>query len=192
MSDKKGNIENEQHYVKPPSFLQMAKNFTKELATYVKNGAPNVTEEDYQARLDTCKECEFLIEKTMRCGACGCLLEHKAKWKTTTCPKDKWTKQILSSEEQEAIDKNDEKRKQQLAENLDNSPTDSNHPPSIHDQHFNNLNRVGNYIYHDAEGNKKEIIGNKMFTNDVAKSTRFISPEENAKRQEDNNTDSSN
>ena len=22
----------------------------------------------------------------MRCGLCGCLLEHKAKWKTTTCP----------------------------------------------------------------------------------------------------------
>ena len=22
----------------------------------------------------------------MRCNLCGCLLEHKAKWKTTTCP----------------------------------------------------------------------------------------------------------
>tara|TARA_R100000030_G_scaffold58753_1_gene44140 strand:+ start:1332 stop:1439 length:108 start_codon:yes stop_codon:yes gene_type:complete len=28
-----------------------------------------------------------------RCGACGCLVEHKAKWKTTDCPKGKWKPQ---------------------------------------------------------------------------------------------------
>ena len=22
----------------------------------------------------------------MRCGKCGCLVQHKAKWQTTTCP----------------------------------------------------------------------------------------------------------
>ena len=29
----------------------------------------------------------------MRCGKCGCLLEHKAKWKTADCPDNKWPKQ---------------------------------------------------------------------------------------------------
>jgi hypothetical protein len=38
-------------------------------------------------------ECPHLIKKSMRCGVCGCLLEHKAKWKTADCPKNKWPKQ---------------------------------------------------------------------------------------------------
>ena len=29
----------------------------------------------------------------MRCGSCGCLLEHKAKWKTADCPMSKWPAQ---------------------------------------------------------------------------------------------------
>ena len=39
----------------------------------------------------------------MRCGLCGCLLEHKAKWKTTTCPDkpERWKKQILDVQRQE-------------------------------------------------------------------------------------------
>ena len=35
---------------KPPSFLEMANTFSKELTTYIANGAPNVTKEDYEAR----------------------------------------------------------------------------------------------------------------------------------------------
>ena len=79
--------QNEQ---KPPSILGMMKSFTKELATYIKNGAPNVSPKDYAKRLDICKGCEYLKESSMRCGKCGCLLEHKAKWKTTDCPESKW------------------------------------------------------------------------------------------------------
>tara|TARA_R110002012_G_scaffold7040_1_gene33316 strand:+ start:3666 stop:4169 length:504 start_codon:yes stop_codon:yes gene_type:complete len=100
----KPEISNEKHYIKPPSFLQMAKTFTTELATYIKNGAPNVSAEEYKARLDICKSCEHLIEKTMRCGACGCLLEHKAKWKTTSCPKEKWAALELTKDEQKLKD----------------------------------------------------------------------------------------
>jgi hypothetical protein len=71
---------------KPPSIFTMAKNFAGELATYIKEGAPNVSNKVYTERLETCMECPHLIKKHMRCGLCGCLLEHKAKWKTTTCP----------------------------------------------------------------------------------------------------------
>ena len=37
----------------------------------------------------------------MRCGMCGCLVEHKAKWKTTTCPDspERWAKQDTISNE---------------------------------------------------------------------------------------------
>ena len=173
MTDKE-KIDNEEHYVKPPSFFQMAKSFTKDLAKYVKEGAPNVTEEDYVARLDTCKECEFLIEKSMRCGACGCLLEHKAKWKTADCPKDKWEKQELSKEEKEAADKADKEKEKENTPDIEEA-----------------------YHYYDANGTK-------IYTNPPTmmpagpRNMKIIPPEEvenykkeNAERQKNNNTDSS-
>ena len=78
---------------KLPSALTMIKNFSKELTGYVAKGMPNVSSEDYQERIDTCFNCEHFLEKLKRCGACGCLVEHKAKWKTTNCPKNKWKAQ---------------------------------------------------------------------------------------------------
>jgi len=76
-----------------PTIFTMVKSFTKDLATYIKQGAPNVTPDAYAIRLDTCNACEFLNKKSMRCNACGCKLEHKAKWKTADCPKNKWVKE---------------------------------------------------------------------------------------------------
>lgn len=86
MSDKK----------KTPSLWQMTKNFSKDLATYVKEGAPNVSEEEYKFRLEKCYACEYFIKDKARCRACGCLVEYKARWKTTKCPKNKWAPQIKS------------------------------------------------------------------------------------------------
>jgi hypothetical protein len=76
-----------------PSIFQMIKNFSNDLKEYVAKGAPNVTIEDYTERLATCEKCPSLNNKAMRCMECGCLLEHKAKWKTTKCPLDKWKAQ---------------------------------------------------------------------------------------------------
>ena len=75
---------------KKPSMLEMLKNFAKEVKDYAKEGAPNVSEEDYEERLGTCDGCEFLRRDVMRCGSCGCLVEHKAKWATSS-----WKKQII-------------------------------------------------------------------------------------------------
>ena len=82
--------QNEQ---KPPSIFKMMKTFTSELANYIKEGAPNVTADAYAKRLDICSQCEHFIERTMRCGECGCMLQHKAKWRTSDCPKKKWPKE---------------------------------------------------------------------------------------------------
>ena len=73
-------------YQKPPSMFQMLRSFSKELITYISQGAPNVSAEEYADRLDICSTCPHLKEAHMRCGLCGCLIEHKAKWKTTKCP----------------------------------------------------------------------------------------------------------
>ena len=89
-----------------PSFFQMAKNFAADLSKYVAQGAPNVTQPNYIRRLAACEACPHLIKDRMRCGKCGCLVEHKAKWKTTTCPDkpSRWPQEIL-------VKDYDEKRK---------------------------------------------------------------------------------
>ena len=51
------NQNNEQ---KPPSIFKMMKTFTKELTTWIKEGAPNVTPESYATRLDICSGCEHI------------------------------------------------------------------------------------------------------------------------------------
>jgi|TARA_R110000744_G_scaffold8270_2_gene27732 hypothetical protein len=81
---------------KAPNVFKMMKSFGKDLKDYVKAGAPNCSEEDYKKRLLTCNMCPHLLKNMMRCGKCGCLVEHKAKWKTTTCPEKKWEKQDLT------------------------------------------------------------------------------------------------
>ena len=86
-----------------PSLFNMITSFARELKTYVQQGAPNVTTEDYVQRLEACNNCEHILKPQRRCGLCGCMLEHKAKWKTTTCPDKptRWKEQILDGQRQE-------------------------------------------------------------------------------------------
>ena len=67
-----------------PSLLRMVKNFTEELTDYIAAGAPAVTPEQYQKRLEACNNCPLL--KKQRCTLCGCVVEYKAKWGTANCP----------------------------------------------------------------------------------------------------------
>lgn len=69
-----------------PSIYNMVKNFVKEAAVYAKEGAPNVTPHQYEKRLKACHSCPHLKKDVERCGLCGCLVEHKAKWATASCP----------------------------------------------------------------------------------------------------------
>jgi len=81
---------------KPPNVFKMMKSFGKDLSKYVMAGAPNCSKDDYKERLLTCDACPHLMRNVMRCGKCGCLVEHKAKWRTTTCPLSKWKPQDTS------------------------------------------------------------------------------------------------
>ena len=73
----------------------MVKNFASEAKEYIKQGAPNVTESQYASRVQTCDSCVHLERSEMRCGLCGCVIEHKAKWQTSSCPDNKWEKIIV-------------------------------------------------------------------------------------------------
>jgi len=90
-------------YYKSPTIFKMLKNFSGELVEYIKKGAPNVSPEDYADRLDACTTCPHIKTKQMRCGLCGCSIQHKAKWKTTTCPDtpERWAKQESISNDKE-------------------------------------------------------------------------------------------
>ena len=93
---------NDDLYQKPPSVFKMLKSFSSEALKHIANKGRNVSSEDYAERLDACNSCIQLIKKNMRCGKCGCLIEHKAKWETATCPDtpERWKKQnIVQSEE---------------------------------------------------------------------------------------------
>ncbi len=73
-----------------PSLFQMMKSFTKDLGKYIRDGGPNVTPDEYADRLDVCNTCEFFDKNAYRCTECGCMMQHKAKWATAVCPKNKW------------------------------------------------------------------------------------------------------
>ena len=100
---------------KPPSIFSMAKNFAKDLGKYIKEGAPNVTNKEYTERLEACFSCPNLSKKHMRCVACGCLVEHKAKWKTTTCPDkpSRWKAMFLSEKEIELKEEYERKKEEE-------------------------------------------------------------------------------
>jgi len=91
-----------------PSIWQMTKNFSKEFATWMANGAPVVSEDDYKERLSTCNSCPMLDRRVMRCKECGCKVEHKAKWKTADCPLKNWKKQELDEQERDNTDTGDQ------------------------------------------------------------------------------------
>ena len=100
--------ENKHLDVKTPSLFTMLKNFTRDISKYIANGAQNVTEEDYAERLDTCLVCPHIQKEKMKCGLCGCLLEHKAKWKTTVCPDkpSRWETQYIDEKGQKGNNTN--------------------------------------------------------------------------------------
>ena len=47
-----------------------------------------VSDEEYAARLDVCRTCDYLNEGT--CDACGCYVELRAAARTGKCPYGKW------------------------------------------------------------------------------------------------------
>ena len=104
---------------KKPSILEMLKNFAKEVKDFAKEGAPHVSEEDYEERLTTCASCEFLKEKTMRCGSCGCVVEQKAKWATASCPEGFWKKQIIGQHGKTVQIKGNKARDERIKKLLD-------------------------------------------------------------------------
>lgn len=87
---KLASTVNTEKEVKLPSTMTMAQNFVKSAAKHAQSGFAHVNEDVQKQRLDICNDCEFIVENKSRCGKCGCFLQAKTKWKTSSCPIGKW------------------------------------------------------------------------------------------------------
>lgn len=75
---------------KMPSTFEMAKNFLGAATSHVANGMKHVTKEEQESRLAICDTCPHAVENKSRCGKCGCFLQTKSKWASSSCPIGKW------------------------------------------------------------------------------------------------------
>tara|TARA_R100001463_G_scaffold79454_1_gene133895 strand:+ start:1403 stop:1726 length:324 start_codon:yes stop_codon:yes gene_type:complete len=80
----------EGHVVEPPPLKDQIVGFAKSFTKWVSEGAPLVTPKVYMERLTTCHVCPSFNKKQGRCLECGCMMEYKARMKTSECPKHKW------------------------------------------------------------------------------------------------------
>jgi len=81
---------------KYPTITTQAKSAATSVANWATSGFRLTTPEEYQARLEICKGCEFwdaeALSGTGRCKKCGCSTKAKLKMATEKCPIDKWGK----------------------------------------------------------------------------------------------------
>lgn len=77
-----------------PDFWEQMKGFTdflKDVGQDVSEGhGIFVTEEKQKERLETCGQCEHFDQNQRRCYLCGCFMEHKIKFKSSSCPDSRW------------------------------------------------------------------------------------------------------
>jgi len=73
-----------------PSFGSMVVNAAATFADFVADGLALADEPEVSRRLDECRKCHMYDDEQLRCRACGCFLQGKAKIAAAKCPLDKW------------------------------------------------------------------------------------------------------
>ncbi len=75
-----------------PGLLQKAVNFGNALVGHVAAGLPTVDDATAEARLVTCRGCDWFDTAHVSCRhqGCGCVLEIKTRWADQKCPIGKW------------------------------------------------------------------------------------------------------
>ena len=73
-----------------PGIITKAKNLVKDTTKHLMGGAENLNDKDYLIRINECKKCDYFNKEKNVCESCGCYMTVKARWKTSTCPKNKW------------------------------------------------------------------------------------------------------
>lgn len=71
-----------------PSLMEMTGSFMGAMARFARGGFQVVSQEVFQARLETCRQCPKLDHGS--CQLCGCFVELKAKLPQESCPLSMW------------------------------------------------------------------------------------------------------
>ena len=80
--------------MKVKSLGKLVWKFATEVTEHVKGGMKTVDVITYKKRMKSCLDCESYTESG-QCGLCGCFMEVKAKWSSSSCPKNppEWNKE---------------------------------------------------------------------------------------------------
>ena len=75
-----------------PGPLRKAANLGRAVARHAVDGARKLNDADYEERLAVCRSCDSCDVDRMVCREvrCGCFLRTKARWRSESCPLDKW------------------------------------------------------------------------------------------------------
>lgn len=73
-----------------PTLMVKAYNLLKASYKRAVTGFKDVDEVTFYDRVHTCTRCDKFDYIEYECSVCGCPIETKAKWKTESCPKNKW------------------------------------------------------------------------------------------------------
>ena len=78
-----------------PDIKEQGKNLAKFTFEVVKDtvslSKPLFVNKDiHKERLDKCDKCKYYEKKQKRCKLCGCFMEYKAKFSSSSCPDNKW------------------------------------------------------------------------------------------------------
>jgi hypothetical protein len=77
-----------------PDFWEQINNFKKFASEVgqdvVKGESILCSEEMVQKRLDICNDCSQFNKESKRCYLCGCFMEYKIRFTSSTCPASKW------------------------------------------------------------------------------------------------------
>ncbi len=74
-------------------FLEKVSSFIESLTIHAQSGFQVVEEKEMLRRLQICNDCPHVLTKNgeiHKCGACGCYLNAKVQWQTSTCPTHRW------------------------------------------------------------------------------------------------------
>ena len=78
------------------SFVEKLKQRTAAVGTAVKKNVVRriASTEVISTRLEICNSCEHLFKPTNQCTQCGCFIEAKVRLKGSSCPIDKWSREV--------------------------------------------------------------------------------------------------
>lgn len=62
--------------------------FLRAIFRHLEDGCARVALETFVARLTVCNSCS--LRQGDRCLACGCIITTKARWRSESCPAERW------------------------------------------------------------------------------------------------------